>query len=60
MPNGIRTVGNEHWHGRDPFLPMEWDSYLFHVTFKGARLAVEVARGGDPHVRGALWGLYEG
>jgi len=26
----------------DPYLPMEWDSYLFRVTFKGARLHVEV------------------
>lgn len=26
----------------DPYLPMEWDSYLFRVSFKGARLSVEV------------------
>uniref|UniRef100_A0A7S4LEI1 Glycoside hydrolase family 65 central catalytic domain-containing protein n=1 Tax=Eutreptiella gymnastica TaxID=73025 RepID=A0A7S4LEI1_9EUGL len=26
----------------DPYLPMEWDSYLFHLSFKNARLKVEV------------------
>eukprot|EP00668_Euglena_longa_P014533 GGOE01018523.1.p1 GENE.GGOE01018523.1~~GGOE01018523.1.p1 ORF type:complete len:1085 (+),score=332.30 GGOE01018523.1:416-3256(+) len=38
----------------DPYLPMEWDSYLFHIAFKGARLAVEVTE------RTATYTLVEG